>query len=58
MKALGTEVRRDRCVIWENQRSHGADLAVYATHATNGVAEIHSQILKDDVFHDVVRAVP
>ena len=28
-----------------------AQLAVYATHTTNGVAEIHSQILKDDVFH-------
>ena len=50
MKALGAEVRRDRCVIWENQ-VHMAQMAVYATHATNGVAEIHSQILKDDVFH-------
>ena len=42
-------MRRDRCIIWENQ-VHMAQLAVYATHATNGVAEIHSQILKDDVF--------
>ena len=50
MKALGAEVRRDRCVIWENQ-VHMAQMAVYATHAINGVAEIHSQILKDDVFH-------
>ena len=50
MKALGADVRRDRCVIWENQ-VHMAQMAVYATHATNGVAEIHSQILKDDVFH-------
>ena len=50
MTALGAEVRRDRCVIWENQ-VHMAQMAVYATHATNGVAEIHSQILKDDVFH-------
>ena len=50
MAQAGKEVRRDRCIIWENQ-VHMAQLAVYATHATNGVAEIHSQILKDDVFH-------
>lgn len=49
MAQAGKEVRRDRCIIWENQ-VHMAQLAVYATHATNGVAEIHSQILKDDVF--------
>ncbi len=29
---------------------HMADLAVYASHAVNGVAQIHSQILKDSVF--------
>ena len=49
MKALGKEVLPDRCVI-EGRRVHMAQLAVYATHATNGVAELHSQILKDDVF--------
>ena len=42
---------RNRCVIWEKQ-VHMAQLAVYATHATNGVAAIHSQILKDDLFAD------
>ena len=31
-------------------RVHMAELAVYATHAVNGVARIHSQILKRDVF--------
>ena len=49
MKALGKEVLPDRCII-EGRRVHMAQLAVYATHATNGVAELHSQILKDDVF--------
>ena len=49
MKALGKPVLPDRCII-EGRRVHMAQLAVYATHTTNGVAEIHSQILKDDVF--------
>ncbi len=49
MKALGKDVRPDRCVI-EGPRVHMAQLAVYATHATNGVAELHSQILRDDLF--------
>ena len=29
-----------------------AQLAVYATHATNGVAALHTEILKNDVFAD------
>ncbi|MBQ9211509.1 MAG: glycogen/starch/alpha-glucan family phosphorylase [Clostridia bacterium] len=49
MKQLGKEVLPDRCII-EGRRVHMAQLAVYATHATNGVAELHSQILKDDLF--------
>ena len=44
------------CILWPNKwapkvtQVHMAQLAVYATHATNGVAAIHSQILKDDLF--------
>ena len=49
MAALGKEILPDRCII-EGRRVHMAQLAVYATHATNGVAELHSRILKDDVF--------
>ncbi|MBQ7865529.1 MAG: glycogen/starch/alpha-glucan family phosphorylase, partial [Clostridia bacterium] len=47
-----------RCIIWPNQwnkrvkQVHMAQLAVYATHTTNGVAAIHTEILKDDVFAD------
>ncbi len=33
-------------------RVHMANLAVYASSYTNGVAAIHSQILKDDVFRE------
>ncbi len=49
MKAAGKEVRQDRCIIMDG-RIHMAQLAVYACHTTNGVAEIHSRILRDDVF--------
>ena len=49
MKELGKDVLPDRCII-EGKRVHMAQLAVYATHAVNGVAELHSRILKDDVF--------
>ncbi len=47
-----------RCIIWPNpwntrmKQVHMAQLAVYATHTTNGVAAIHTEILKDDVFAD------
>jgi len=49
MKSLNQEILPDRLII-EGKRVHMAQLAVYATHATNGVAELHSQILKDDLF--------
>ena len=50
LKAAGKEPAPDLCVI-EGKRVHMAGLATYACHAVNGVAEIHSQILKDDVLH-------
>lgn len=56
MKNRGQEVAADCCILWANPwnlkvtQVHMAQLAVYATFATNGVAAIHSQILKDDVF--------
>ncbi|MBR2571032.1 MAG: glycogen/starch/alpha-glucan family phosphorylase [Clostridia bacterium] len=48
-KALNEEVSGDFCVT-EGRRVHMAQLAVYCTHRTNGVAMIHSGILKDSVF--------
>ncbi|MDO5436345.1 MAG: glycogen/starch/alpha-glucan phosphorylase [Clostridia bacterium] len=57
MAEKGLEVLPGRCVI-EGKRVHMAQLAVYATRATNGVAEIHSQILKDDVFADWYAVYP
>ncbi len=37
---------------------HMARLAVYATHSTNGVAYLHTEILKDDVLRDWYELYP
>jgi len=42
----------------KNRQVQMAPLAVYATHATNGVAEIHTQILKDRLFKDWYQVYP
>ena len=57
MAQKGLEVKPTRCIIWDGT-VHMAQLAVYATFATNGVAAIHSQILKDDVFADWYAVYP
>ncbi|MCR5296424.1 MAG: glycogen/starch/alpha-glucan family phosphorylase [Clostridiales bacterium] len=57
MKALGKEITPSLCIILDG-RVHMASLAVYSTHATNGVAELHSEILKNDVFADWYRIWP
>ena len=49
MKKKGLEITPDFCII-HGKRVHMAELAVYATHAVNGVAELHSRILRDDLF--------
>ena len=49
MKARGQTVAPDLCII-EGRRVHMAQLAVYAGFATNGVAEIHSELLKRTIF--------
>ncbi len=51
MKKLGKEIT-DRFCIVKDGRVHMAELAVYATHATNGVAALHSEILKNDLFSE------
>ncbi len=35
-----------------------ANLSVAASHAVNGVSELHSEILKKTVFHDYYKAMP
>ena len=57
MKKAGREITPSLCIILDG-RVHMAELAVYATHAVNGVAELHSGILKNDVFADWYRLYP
>ena len=44
--------------IIRDNTAHMANLSVYVGTYVNGVAEIHSQILKDDCFHDWYVAFP
>jgi starch phosphorylase len=48
---------RDVAVLWDGQ-VHMAHLAVMGSHSVNGVAEIHSQILKDSTLHQFYTCFP
>ena len=50
MKAAGIENTSGLAII-QNKQVHMAYLAMYGSFAVNGVARIHSEILKDDVLH-------
>ncbi|NLA54439.1 MAG: glycogen/starch/alpha-glucan phosphorylase, partial [Clostridiales bacterium] len=52
------ELKRPDLSLVKNQRVNMADLSIYATHTTNGVAQIHSQILKDSLFSDWYSVYP
>ena len=52
LKKAGVEDAAPYAIIDANRRVHMANLAVYGSSYTNGVAEIHSQILKDDMFRE------
>jgi len=49
---LLNELKRPELSFIRGGRVHMADLAIYASSRVNGVAEIHSQILRDSVFKD------
>ncbi|MBR3335145.1 MAG: glycogen/starch/alpha-glucan phosphorylase [Clostridia bacterium] len=57
MKKAGKEITPSLCIILDG-RVHMAELAVYSTHAVNGVAALHSEILKNDVFADWYQLYP
>ena len=52
LKKAGIENTAPYAIVDEGKRVHMANLAVYGSSHTNGVAAIHSQILKDDVFKE------
>ena len=54
----GRGVDASGLAIVENGQAHMARLSVYATHAVNGVAEIHSELLKRTVFHRFYELYP
>ena len=57
MKKAGKEISPSLCIILNGQ-VHMAELAVYATRAVNGVAALHTNILKNDVFAEWYRLYP
>ena len=57
MKKAGKSISPSLCIILDG-RVHMAELAVYSTHATNGVAALHTEILKKDVFAEWYQLYP
>ena len=50
--------RISRMAIISSGQIKMANLCLAAAHTVNGVSELHSQILKDSVFHDAYKAFP
>ena len=57
MKKAGKEISPSLCIILDG-RVHMAQLAAYATHAINGVAALHTEILKNNVFSEWYKLYP
>lgn len=55
---LKQEHPHSKLFIVKDGQAHMANLSVYMSTAVNGVAEIHSQILKDDLFKDWYAVYP
>jgi starch phosphorylase len=54
----GDESRIRRMSILENNQVRMANLAIVGSHKVNGVAELHSQILRDRLFKDFYEMCP
>ncbi len=54
----GDEEKVRRMSIIEGGQVHMANLAIYGSHRVNGVAELHSEILKSVVFKDFYEMYP
>lgn len=57
-KGLNRDDIANRFALISDNQVHMARIGIYATHSTNGVAEIHSNILKDDVLHNWYELYP
>ncbi len=44
-------------IVWDN-RIHMANLCIHACHSINGVSELHTEILKKDLFNDFFALTP
>ena len=53
----GQDVLRSTAVLWDNE-VRMANLSIIGSHSVNGVAALHTDILKDTVFHDFYKLFP
>ncbi|MGB4659307.1 MAG: glycogen/starch/alpha-glucan phosphorylase [Mobilitalea sp.] len=60
LKTLGkvSEDEQKKYYIIDNDTIHMARLAIFATHSTNGVAQIHTEILKKDALKEWYEIYP
>ena len=54
----GDSAKTTRMSIIKDNMIHMATLCVAASHSVNGVSKLHSQIIKDSVFHDEYENTP
>ena len=54
----GDSAKTTRMSIIKDNMIHMATLCVVASHSVNGVSKLHSQIIKDSVFHDEYENTP
>lgn len=55
--SYNSKIANDTCVIFDNKIKM-ANLAVIGSHSVNGVAPLHSELLKSDVLKDLYRIYP
>ncbi|MBQ2041670.1 MAG: glycogen/starch/alpha-glucan phosphorylase, partial [Firmicutes bacterium] len=53
----GNDTLRSTAVLWDGEVCM-ANLSIIGSHSVNGVAALHTQILKDDVFKDFFTIMP
>lgn len=60
LKAFGKETEEEQkdYLIIDDDMIHMARLAIFATHSTNGVAKIHTEILKNDALKEWYELYP